>query len=98
MRLGRRIILSGTLAGMLAGGLLAVALAAARAEARPLRVSLNTELQYLDPIYATINATRVFAYLVFDQLVGIDNAGQYHPQMLQGWQVSPDRLSYTFAL
>lgn len=83
---------------LLAGGLLAAALASALAESRPLRVSLNTELQYLDPIYATINATRVFAYLVFDQLVGIDNEGKYHPQMLQGWQVSPDRLTYSFTL
>src|SRR5512144_675113 len=90
MRLGRSIAL--------AGALLAATLASAWAESRPLRASLNTELQYLDPIYATINATRVFAYLVFDQLVGIDNEGKYHPQMLEGWQISPDRLSYTFKL
>ncbi len=82
----------------LAAGLLTAALSPAWAESRPLRASLNTELQYLDPIYATINATRVFAYLVFDQLVGIDNAGKYHPQMLEGWQISPDRLTYTFRL
>lgn len=82
----------------LAVGLLVATLAPARAESPPLRASLNTELQYLDPIYATINATRVFAYLVFDQLVGIDNAGKYHPQMLDGWQISPDRTSYTFKL
>jgi peptide/nickel transport system substrate-binding protein len=61
-------------------------------------VSLNTELQVLDPIVTTINATRVFAYLVFDELIAIDNEGQYHPQMLEGWQVSDDRLTYTFRL
>ncbi len=73
-------------------------LSPARAETAPLRASLNTELQYLDPIYATINATRVFAYMVFDTLVGIDNAGTYHPQMLEGWEISPDHLTYTFRL
>ena len=70
----------------------------ANAEERTLRASLNTELQILDPVVATINATRVFAYMVFDMLVGIDNEGKYHPQMLQGWQISADRMTYTFHL
>ena len=70
----------------------------ARAEGPVLRASLNTELQFLDPIYSTVNATRVFAYMVFDTLVGIDNEGQYHPQMLEGWTVSDDKLTYTFRL
>ena len=72
--------------------------AEARAEDRVIRASLNTELQVLDPIVATINATRVFAYLVFDTLIAIDNEGQYHPQMLDNWQVSDDRMTYTFRL
>jgi peptide/nickel transport system substrate-binding protein len=76
----------------------AAAIPTARADDQMLRVSLNTELQYLDPIYATINATRVFAYMVFDTLVSIDNEGQYHPQMLEGWTISPDRMNYTFRL
>jgi peptide/nickel transport system substrate-binding protein len=70
----------------------------ARAEEQVLQVSLNTELQILDPIYSTVNATRVFAYMVFDTLVSIDNEGRYHPQMVEGWTVSDDRLSYTFRL
>ena len=70
----------------------------AHAQDRVLRVSLNTELQILDPIVTTINATRVFAYMVFDQLVAIDADGNYHPQMLEGWQVSDDRLTWTFTL
>ena len=71
---------------------------AAHTEDRVLKVSLQTELQILDPIITTINATRVFAYLVFDQLVAIDSEGHYKPQMLAGWDVSPDRLTYTFHL
>jgi peptide/nickel transport system substrate-binding protein len=76
-------------------GLLAAA--PARAD-QVLRVSLNTELQVLDPIPVIINATRVFAYMAFDTLIGIDNEGRYHPQMLDGWTVSDDRLTYTFRL
>jgi peptide/nickel transport system substrate-binding protein len=71
---------------------------AAHAQDRVLRVSLNTELQILDPIVVTINATRVFAYMVFDTLVGIDADGIYRPQMLEGWQISDDRLTYAFTL
>ncbi|WP_063958239.1 ABC transporter substrate-binding protein [Bradyrhizobium manausense] len=77
---------------------LAGASEAAHAEDRVLKVSLQTELQVLDPIITTINATRVFAYLVFDELVAIDSEGHYKPQMLSGWEVSSDRLTYTFHL
>jgi peptide/nickel transport system substrate-binding protein len=70
----------------------------AQAQDRVLRVSLNTELQILDPIVTTINATRVFAYMVYDTLVAIDAEGNYRPQMLEGWQVSEDRLTWTFTL
>jgi peptide/nickel transport system substrate-binding protein len=82
--------------GLIVAGLSAVA--GARAEDRVIRASLNTELQVLDPIVTTINATRVFAYLVFDELVAIDNEGRYHPQMLDGWEISDDRMTYTFRL
>ena len=68
------------------------------AQDRVLKVSLNTELQILDPIITTINATRVFAYMVFDELVGIDSQGHYQPQMLDGWDISPDHLTYRFRL
>ena len=96
----RKRVVGGRIAAALAvaGGLLAVASGAVQADDKILRVSLNTELQVLDPIVTTINATRVFAYMVFDTLVGIDREGHYHPQMLQGWQISDDRLSYTFRL
>jgi len=83
---------------VLAAVTIAAIVPGAQAEDRVLRVSLNTELQVLDPIVTTINATRVFAYLVFDMLVAIDNEGNYHPQMLDGWQISDDRLTYTFRL
>jgi peptide/nickel transport system substrate-binding protein len=85
--------------GMLAAGVMAVALSPdAYAGDRTVRASLNTELQSLDPVYASVNATRVFSYLVFDTLIAIDNEGKYHPQMLEGWEISPDRMSYRFRL
>ncbi|PZW44765.1 peptide/nickel transport system substrate-binding protein [Humitalea rosea] len=76
---------------------LSAALGAARAE-QTLRVSLNTELQVLDPIVTTINATRVFAYLVYDTLFAIDADGNYQPQMVDTYTISDDSLTYRFHL
>src|ERR1700712_469632 len=84
-----------TCAGLLAVG---ASLSIAHAGDQTVRASLNTELQSLDPVYASVNATRVFSYLVFDTLIAIDNEGKYHPQMLEGWEISPDRMSYRFRL
>ncbi len=89
-RLGRLLAIS--------AGLIAVSVPDTKAADQTVRASLNTELQFLDPIYSTINATRVFAYMVFDMLVSIDNDGKYHPQMLEGWKISEDRMTYTFRL
>lgn len=71
---------------------------AALAQDKVLRVTLSTELQILDPIVTRINSARVFAYLVYDTLVGMDSAGNFKPQMLDRWETSTDRLTYTFTL
>ncbi len=73
---------------------------AAPAGAQPnvLRAVLNLELQVLDPIITTSNVTRAYAYLVYDTLVALDSKGEYRPQMLEGWEVSADRLTWTFKL
>ena len=52
----------------------------------------------LDPIVTNANVTRAFGYMVFDTLIAMDEAGEYRPQMLQSWQASEDRLTWTFTL
>ncbi|MDB5413040.1 MAG: transporter substrate-binding protein, partial [Rubritepida sp.] len=94
----RRAVHALALAPVLLPAAFGMAQAQAPAQERVLRVSLNTELQVLDPIVTTTNATRVFAYLVFDMLFAIDENGNYQPQMVQDYQVSEDRLTYTFRL
>jgi len=83
-------------------GLAALALSAATASAqpaeRPLRFVVNVGLQNLDPISSPSFVTRNFAYLVYDTLVAQDSQGQFRPQMLESWQVSDDRLTWTFKL
>ncbi|MBL6454253.1 ABC transporter substrate-binding protein [Belnapia sp. T6] len=79
-------------------GLALAAALALPAAAQPLRVVMNLELQVLDPIITTSNVTRAYAYLVFDTLISMDSEGRYHPQMLEGWESSPDGLTWTFRL
>jgi peptide/nickel transport system substrate-binding protein len=70
----------------------------ADAQQKVVKITLSTELQILDPIVTRINSARVFAYLVYDTLVGMDNEGHFKPQMLDKWEVSSDKLTYTFTL
>lgn len=85
---------------LLAGGALASTpfIAGAQTRERPLRFVVNVGLQNLDPISSPSFVTRNFAYLVFDTLVSMDSRGGYQPQMLAGWDVSADRLTWNFKL
>lgn len=73
-------------------------LAFAQPRERPFRFVVNVGLQNLDPIASPSFVTRNFAYLVFDTLVSMDSKGQFRPQMLQGWETSADRLTWSFRL
>ncbi|PWS36084.1 ABC transporter substrate-binding protein [Falsiroseomonas bella] len=86
--------------GLAAGAALLAAprIPLAQSRERPFRFVVNVGLQNLDPISSPSFVTRNFGYLVFDNLVGMDMKGGYRPQMLQGWDVSADRLTWTFRL
>jgi peptide/nickel transport system substrate-binding protein len=93
----RAILSSLALAGCFALGTVGPA-AAQQQQQRPLRLVMNTELQVLDPIVTTSVVTRAFGFMVWDTLVAPDSEGVMRPQMLEGWQVSDDRLTWTFRL
>ena len=63
-----------------------------------LRAVLSARLGVLDPIATTSYATRTFAYMVYDTLISMDENGEFQPQMLEGWEISDDGLSYDFTL
>ncbi|WP_187830125.1 ABC transporter substrate-binding protein [Siccirubricoccus phaeus] len=64
----------------------------------PLRLVMNNELQVLDPVVTPSVVTRAFASMVWDTLAAPDSQGVMRPQMLQGWEVSADRLTWSFTL
>ena len=77
---------------------IASGLAPAHAEESRLRTSMNIELQILDPHITTATVTRAFGYMIYDTLIAMDSKGVFHPQMLESWLASDDRLTWTMTL
>ena len=71
---------------------------AADSAPRTLRFIPQADLRSIDPIWTTAYVTRNFGYLVFDTLFALDREFKPHPQMVDRWQVSDDKLAYTFTL
>src|SRR3954471_17725106 len=55
-------------------------------------------LKVVDPIWTTAYITRNHAYMVWDTLFALDANNEPQPQMVDSWNVSADKLSYTFTL
>src|SRR5262245_14178283 len=84
------------LAGALA---LATALASApTASAQTLKVVMHSDVKILDPIWTTAYIVRNHGYMVYDTLLAMDDKFEVRPQMLEGWKVSDDKLTWTFTL
>ena len=89
------------LRGLIAGLVLALASTAAplaQTGDKVLKVIPYADLKIVDPIWTTATITTHHGYMVYDTLVAMDENFQPQPQMLEGWEVSDDRLSYTFTL
>src|SRR5438105_8458334 len=65
---------------------------------KTLRFIPQTDVQVLDPIWTTAYVTRNHGYMVFDTLFAIDSKFKPHPQMVEGFEVSADKLNYSFVL
>jgi peptide/nickel transport system substrate-binding protein len=86
---------------LIAAGLFAVlclGAATPRAEETTLRFIPQADLRSLDPVWTTAYITRNHGYMVFDTLFGTDAKFQPQPEMVDSWEVSPDKLRYTFKL
>ena len=65
---------------------------------KTLRFIPQTDVQVLDPIWTTAYVTRNHGYMVFDTLFAIDSKFKPHPQMVEGFEESSDKLNYSFVL
>jgi peptide/nickel transport system substrate-binding protein len=71
---------------------------AAAAEAQTLRVAMSQDLKILDPIWTTAFIQRDFGYMVWDTLFALDEKFEVKPQMVDQYDVSADKLVWTFTL
>ncbi|MHB0705951.1 ABC transporter substrate-binding protein [Roseomonas mucosa] len=93
--LSRRLALSGLLS---APALLSRPLRAQAAASGTLKVAVNVDLKSLDPIFTSAYVTRDYGFMVYDTLLALDETLEPRPQMVEGWNISPDKLRYTFTL
>jgi peptide/nickel transport system substrate-binding protein len=93
----RRFAIGAGVTALAAPALLSKARAAGT-DSKTLRFIPQSDLRVLDPIWTTAYVTRNHGYMVFDTLFAIDHDFKPHPQMVGEWNVSPDKLTYTFAL
>ena len=70
----------------------------ALAQGKVLKFVPEADLRSLDPIWTTAYITRNHGYMVYDVLFATDASFKVQPQMVDKWEVSTDKLSYTFTL
>jgi peptide/nickel transport system substrate-binding protein len=65
---------------------------------KTLRVVMHSDLKILDPIWTTAYIVRNHGYMIYDTLFAQDAKGEIQPQMVGSYEISPDKLFYTFTL
>jgi peptide/nickel transport system substrate-binding protein len=63
-----------------------------------LRLVAHSDLKVLDPIWTTAFITRNHGYMIYDVLFAKDAKGDVKPQMVDKYEVSPDKMTWTFTL
>jgi peptide/nickel transport system substrate-binding protein len=90
----RRVL---ALAALVLAAVVAVAAPAAAAEST-LRVVMHSDLKILDPIWTTAYIVRNHGYMIYDTLFAMDAKGEIKPQMVDKYDLSADKLTYTMHL
>ncbi|WP_341895214.1 ABC transporter substrate-binding protein [Ferrovibrio terrae] len=81
--------------GLLAG---AATTAVAQDNKKVLRFIPHAGLRITDPILTTAFMSRNHGYMIYDTLFAVDDKMQVKPQMVDKYEVSGDKLTYTFTL
>jgi peptide/nickel transport system substrate-binding protein len=75
-----------------------VAAPGALAQQKVLKFIPQADLRILDPITTTAYITRNHGYMIYDTLFATDAKFQVQPQMVDKYELSADKLTYTFTL
>lgn len=70
----------------------------AAAEEKVLKAVLHADVRVLDPHWTTATIAGIHGMLVYDTLFGNDRTLKPQPQMVDKYEISPDKLTYTFTL
>jgi peptide/nickel transport system substrate-binding protein len=82
-----------------AAALAGAALAAGTAQAQTtIRAVMHSDLKIVDPIWTTAYITRNHGYMIYDTLFATDEKGEIKPQMVEKYDESTDKKTYTFTL
>src|SRR5437660_1341520 len=68
------------------------------AAATTLRVAPHSDLKIVDPIWTTALISVNHGYMVYDTLFALDAKLTVQPQMVDRYEMSADRLTWTFRL
>ena len=56
---------------------------------------MHSDLKIVDPIWTTAYITRNHGYMIYDTLFATDANGQIKPQMIDKYDLSADKLTWT---
>ena len=88
-----------TMASGIALAALSLALAVtAPAEAKTITAVMHSDLRVIDPGFTTAYITRDHGYMIYDTLFSTDEKNEVKPQMVDKYEVSPDKTLWTFTL
>jgi peptide/nickel transport system substrate-binding protein len=83
--------------GLLAAAVLAASVASASAQ-KTLKAVMHSDLKIVDPIWTTAYITRNHGYMIYDTLFAMDEKGEIKPQMVEKYDESADKKTFTFTL
>ena len=75
-----------------------IATTVAHAQQKVLRAVLHADVRTLDPIWTTQTIAGIHGMIVYDTLFGNDDKLNPQPQMVGKYEISEDKLVYTFTL
>jgi peptide/nickel transport system substrate-binding protein len=82
---------------LLAAAVLAASVASASAQ-KTLKAVMHSDLKIVDPIWTTAYITRNHGYMIYDTLFAMDEKGEIKPQMVEKYDESADKKTFTFTL